>query len=95
MRWATHPINTRRRQQGFFGGLVKEIHDDEGKFVAVFRADRKQYNYILCQNEDCMVKQATNFKSPMSPSEKVIIILLEIWRHLLIISVLHVSAGIH
>ena len=41
-----HPINLRRREQGAYNNLVRQLYDEE-KFVQYFRLNREQFSQVL------------------------------------------------
>ena len=42
-----HPINLRRREQGAYNNLVRQLYDDEERFVQYFRLNREQFAQVL------------------------------------------------
>ena len=46
-RWWVHQLNQRRKEQGAFENLVRELHDDEERFQQYFRLTRDQFCQVL------------------------------------------------
>ena len=42
-----HPVNQKRKEQGHFNNLVKELEHDEERYRNYFRLNQQQFEYIL------------------------------------------------
>ena len=74
-RWAVHPINQSRNTKGEFVLLCKELEDYPERYHHYFRMDKERFDFILDCIEDKIKGENTNFKSSISPKEKLVLTL--------------------
>lgn len=72
---AVHPILKKRKLEGEYWTLFKELIDDEEKNVSYFRMSRYQFDILLNKIELLISKQDTIFKESLSPKEKLAVCL--------------------
>ncbi|CAH2088857.1 unnamed protein product [Euphydryas editha] len=74
-RMAVHPMLKKRKLEGEYWTLFKELVDDEKKFFIYFRMSRYQFDILLNKIELLITKQDTVFKEALSPKEKLAVCL--------------------
>ncbi|CAG5016043.1 unnamed protein product [Parnassius apollo] len=74
-RMAVHPTLKKRKLEGEYWTLFKELIDDEEKFFLYFRMSRFQFDILLKKIELLITKQDTVFKEALSPKEKLAVCL--------------------
>ncbi|CAG9124560.1 unnamed protein product [Plutella xylostella] len=72
---AVHPILKKRKLEGEYWTLFKELIDDEEKNFSYFRMSRYQFDILLNKIELLISKQDTIFKESLSPKEKLAVCL--------------------
>jgi len=56
-RWAVHPVLSKRKIEGKFVTLYKELIDDEVKFYGYFRTNRECFSALLERVSPLLIKQ--------------------------------------
>ena len=74
-RFAVHPMNVKRKWEGEFYTLYKELQDDEERFVKYFRMSSLEFNSILAKISHLITRQNTKFKESLTPKEKLAVCL--------------------
>ncbi|XP_024082199.1 protein ALP1-like [Cimex lectularius] len=74
-RWGVHPTWRKRKLEGEFATLYKELLDDESKFFGYFRMSWECFNVLLLKVKSGLTKQKTFFQEPISPSERLAVCL--------------------
>ncbi|XP_023228048.1 protein ALP1-like [Centruroides sculpturatus] len=74
-RFAVHPMNVKRKKEGEFYTLFKELVDDEERFLKYFRMSKYEFETIVTKIKPMITKQDTKFKESLSPREKVAVCL--------------------
>ncbi|XP_044760175.1 protein ALP1-like [Coccinella septempunctata] len=74
-RFGVHPIFKKRKIEGEFWTLYKELVDDDAKYHGYFRMNRSQFEYILNKISTLIRKKNTTFKEAVSPKEKLAVCL--------------------
>jgi hypothetical protein len=65
-----HKCFTRRKSEGKYWTLYKELADDEKKFYQYFTMSKHHFNYLL-QKIEKDLKKNTTFREAISPAEKL------------------------
>lgn len=74
-RFAVHPMNVKRKKEGEFYTIYKELVDDEDRFFKYFRMSKYEFETIVTRITPVITKQDTKFKESLSPREKVAVCL--------------------
>lgn len=74
-RWSVHPTWRKRKLEGEFATLYKELLDDESKFFGYFRMSKECFNVLLLKVKGGLTKQKTTFQELISPSERLAVCL--------------------
>lgn len=70
-RKAVHEVNKMRYVYGEFHQLYPQLRQDSARFFEFLRMSIETFDYILTKIKDRLRKKITNFKSPVSPEEKL------------------------
>jgi len=65
-----HKCFKRRKSEGEYWNLYRELANDEMKFYQYFRMSKHQFNYML-QKIEKDLKKNTTFREAISPVEKL------------------------
>lgn len=74
-RYWVHDILKRRKQQGDFNNLVKELENDAERYWNYFHMNKEDFNELLIMISGDIVKERTQFRIPISPAERLAVCL--------------------
>ena len=74
-RFSVHTMLKKRKIEGEYWTLYRELMDDEDKFFQYFRLSQYQFNQLLHKIEVVITKQNTSFKEAITPKEKLAVCL--------------------
>lgn len=70
-----HKMLQKRKTEGEYHTLYKELVDDERKFYQYFRMSKYQFYYLLDKISTDIKKENTTFREAISPREKLAVCL--------------------
>jgi hypothetical protein len=70
-----HTSLIRRKTEGEFFTLYKELVDDEEKCYQHFRMSKYKFNYLLSRIEPLITKKNTTFREAITPIKKLAVCL--------------------
>lgn len=68
-------MNLKRKKEGEFHTLYKELVDDEERFYKYFRMSQYEFQTIITKISPVITKQNTKFREPLSTREKLAVCL--------------------
>lgn len=70
-----HECQRKRKSEGEFWTLYKELDDDETKFYQYFRMTKSKFNYLLQKVNEDLIKSNTCLREAISPRERLAVCL--------------------
>ena len=70
-----HKALKKRKSEGEYWTLYKELVDDDLKFYQYFRMSKAKFNYLLQRIEVDLTKMNTNCREAIPPSERLAVCL--------------------
>ncbi|KAL4112079.1 hypothetical protein QTP88_015927 [Uroleucon formosanum] len=70
-----HEILKKRKIEGEYATLCKQLEDHEDKFFKYFRMTKFQFNVLFLKIKDKITKQNTPFRESIPPKEKLAVCL--------------------
>ncbi|CAH0717714.1 unnamed protein product, partial [Brenthis ino] len=70
-KWGVYPIWRKRRYEGEFFTLCRDLPDNEDKFFGCFRISKDNFQILLHKLSAALKRQQTKFQSPITPEERL------------------------
>ncbi|KAJ6642957.1 Protein ALP1-like [Pseudolycoriella hygida] len=74
-RWAVHPINKSREENGEFATLFPKLEQYPERYEQYLRMSKDRFDFLLDQIKARITGITTNFKTPIGPKEKLVVTL--------------------